>query len=169
MTDKTSTSGTSATPNVPDQTSPKKDTGVKIATKDLMLYQPDDLEIQVMKDVLFEQIASQELISISRNDIVNGQDIKVQPIKNLKSLGLKYSPKNIINIPDTSYYFFNNFAISLENYLPNQESGVSLAELDENGNIVINLINLAESEQVEVQVVSDAKVFDDTIFDGTIG
>jgi hypothetical protein len=169
MTDTTSSGGVSAVPNVPDSSVATNNNGVKIATKDLMLYKPDDLEVQVMKDVLFEQIASQELISISRNDIVNGQDIKVQPIKNLKSLGLKYGPKNIINVPDTSYYYFNNFAISLENYLPDQESGVNLAEIDEAGNIVINLINLSESEQIEVQVVSDGKVFDDTFFDGTIG
>lgn len=169
MADKTSSSGVSPVPNNPDATTAKKDDAVKIATKDLMLYQPDDLEIQAMKDILFEQITSQELISISRNDIVNGQDIKVQPIKNLKSLGLKYSSKNIINVPDTSYYFFNNFPLSLENYLPDQGSGVQLAEIDADGNIVINFINVSENEQIEIQVVSGGKLFDDTVFDGTIG
>jgi hypothetical protein len=169
MTNKEPIFTTMPVPRVPDSVPPKKDDGVKVATKDLMLYKPDDLEVQVMKDILFEQIASQELITISRNDIVNGQDIRVQPIKNLKSLGLKYSPKNIINVPDTSYYYFNNFAISLENYLPNQELGVNLAEIDESGNIIINFINISETEQVEVQIISDGKIFDDTFFDGTIG
>lgn len=169
MTDRTSNSGVSAVPNSPDSGTAKKEDAVKIATKDLMLYRADDLEIQAMKDILFEQIASQELISISRNDIVNGQDIKVQPIKNLKSLGLKYNPKNIINIPDTSYHFFNNFPISLENYLPDQGEGINLAEIDDAGNIVINLINVSENEQIEVQVISNASIFDDTYFNDTIG
>lgn len=169
MADRTSSGGVSPVPNSPESNASQKSDAVKIATKDLMLYRADDLEIQAMRDILFEQITSQELISISRNDIVNGQDIKVQPIKNLKSLGLKYSPKNIINIPDTSYYFFNNFPISLENYLPDQGAGINLAEVDDAGNIVINLINVSENEQIEVQVISNASIFDDTYFNDTIG
>jgi hypothetical protein len=169
MADNTSAGSVSAVPYSPEsQPSNSPNNSVKVATEDVMIYSMGDLEVQAILDILFEDVSSQELISISRNDIVNGQDIKVQTIKNLKNLGLKYSSKNIISVPDTSYYFFNNFPISLEDYIPNQTSDIPLAEIDNEGNLVINFINVSNDEQVEVQVFSSGEIFDDTVFNGTI-
>jgi hypothetical protein len=168
MSDNTSNSGTSAIPNSPANLSSSRTDPVKIATPDVMLYTVNDLEVQAINDILFENIGGQELISISRNDILNGQNVSVQPIKNLKSLALKYNPKNIVSLSENSASFFSNFPISLENYLPNQALGVKLSEVDADGNLVINFVNVPNGEQIEVQLFAGGSVLDETIFNDTI-
>lgn len=155
-------------PNVPTSQGSTGTDPVKIATPDVMLYTVSDLEVQAINDILFENIGGQELISISRNDILNGQDIKVQPIKNLKALGLKYNSKNIVSLSETSASFFNNFPIALENYLPDQSDGVKLSEIDEDFNLVINFINVPNGQQVEVELFASGNILDETIFNGTM-
>jgi hypothetical protein len=155
-------------PNIPNNKNNSKADPVKIATPDVMLYTVSDLEVQAINDILFENIGGQELISISRNDILNGQDISIQPIKNLKSLALKYNPKNIVNLSENSASFFSNFPIALENYLPNQASGVKLSEVDSDGNLVLNFINVPNGEQIEVQLFAGGNILDETIFNDTM-
>ena len=59
---------------------------VKSATPDIIQF--DDATIvdnaEVIVDLLFENIGGQELLTVARYDTVNGQDVKYQPIKNLK-------------------------------------------------------------------------------------
>jgi hypothetical protein len=168
MADNTSNSGTPATPNSPTNRSGSRVDPVKIATPDVMLYTVSDLEVQAINDILFENIGGQELISISRNDILNGQDISIQPIKNLKSLALKYNPKNIVSLSENSASFFSNFPIALENYLPNQALGIKLSEVDAEGNLVINFVNVPSGEQIEVQLFAGGNILDETIFNDTM-
>jgi hypothetical protein len=155
-------------PHTPASGNAKRIDPVKIATPDVMLYTVSDLEVQAINDILFENVGGQELISISRNDILSGQDIRVQPIKNLKSLGLKYNSKNIVSLPENSASFFNNFPIALENYLPNQALGTKLSEVDDNGNVVINFVNVPNGEQIEIQLFAGGNILDETIFNDTI-
>jgi hypothetical protein len=168
MSDSTSSSNLSAVPESPTSVKSSRVDPVKIATPDVMLYTVSDLEVQAINDILFENVGGQELISISRSDILNGQDIRVQPIKNLKALGLKYNSKNIISLPENSASFFNNFPIALENYLPNQALGTKLSEVDDDGNVVINFINVPDGEQIEVQLFAGGNILDETIFSDTI-
>jgi hypothetical protein len=168
MSDNTSSSGTPAVPNSPNTNTETRTDHVKVATPDVMLYTLNDLDVQAINDILFENIGGQELISISRNDILNGQNVSIQPIKNLKSLGLKYNPKNIVQLSETSASFFNNFPLALENYLPNQALGIKLSEIDSDGNLVINFINIPDGEQVEVQLFAGGNILDETIFNDTM-
>jgi hypothetical protein len=168
MSDTTSSSGTSAVPNSPTTNTETRPDPVKIATPDVMLYTISDLEVQAINDILFENIGGQELISISRNDILNGQNVSIQPIKNLKSLALKYNPKNIVSLSETSASFFSNFPIALENYLPNQALGIKLSEVDADGNLVINFVNVPSGEQIEVQLFAGGNILDETIFNDTM-
>jgi hypothetical protein len=170
MSDTTNSSEytTMPVPDVPASGNTKKSDPVKIATPDVMLYTVNDLDVQAITDILFENVGGQELISISRNDILNGQSISVQPIKNLNSLALKYNSKNIAGISETSASFFNNFPIVLENYLPNQALGTKLSEIDSEQNLVINFINISDSEQVEVQLFSGGSILDETLFNDTM-
>ena len=58
---------------------------IKAATPDIILFEDNYVSISEMSTLYFEDIGAQELISISRNDTINGQDISYQPIKNIKS------------------------------------------------------------------------------------
>jgi hypothetical protein len=157
-----------ANPNVPTVTTSSSDPGVKIPTKDIILYNDESTPIEVMSDLIFENIGGQEIINIARNDIINGQTVVYQPIKNLTSLNFQYNPQNILSLQNTSDEYFKKFPIKLEDKIPNVGSGPNGETVyieASTGNLVINVINLANDEQVEVQVLSSGAIFSDTIYE----
>jgi hypothetical protein len=154
---------------------------VKIATPELLNFSDNTLSEDVMTDLIFEDIGGQEIISIVRNDIINGQDVSGQPVKNLSDIAYQYRSENIIPLSRTDKDYFKNFAISIYNKIPECGSGyyvftapgepqLSIATceyvyVDPNtGDIVIDLINLKPEEQVEVQIISNIKELHDTIY-----
>jgi hypothetical protein len=154
-------------PNVPTITQSTSSSGVKIPTKDIILYADDSTPVEVMADLIFEDIGGQEIINIARNDIINGQSVIYQPIKNITSLYFQYNPQNILSLQNTSEEFFNKFSIKLENKIPNIGTGPNgeIVYLDPvTGNLVINVINLAADEQVEIEILRNGNVFNDTIY-----
>jgi hypothetical protein len=154
-------------PNVPIVTQSTSFSGVKIPTKDIILFADETTPIEVMTDLIFENIGGQELINIARNDIINGQNVIYQPIKNLTSLYFQYNPQNILSLQNTSEEFFKKFSIKLENTTPNVGTGPNgeTVYIDQStGNLVINLINVSKDEQVEIQILENGTVFNDTIY-----
>jgi len=157
-----------ANPNVPTVTTSSSDPGGKITTKDIMMYNDESTPIEVMSDLIFENIGGQEIINIARNDIINGQTVVYQPIKNLTSLNFQYNPQNILALQNTSDEYFKKFPIKLEDKIPNVGTGPNGETVyieASTGNLVINVINLANDEQVEVQVLSSGAIFSDTIYE----
>lgn len=159
----------SPTPNVPESNkiSPATD-AVKIARPDIMLVNNESLPIELMSDLIFEDIGGQEIINIIRNDMVNGQNVIYRPIKNLSEINSQYNSNNIINLENTADSYFKNFPIKLETHIPTQSSDVGTSipaiYLDpDNGNLVINVVNMANDEQVEVQIITRGSVLNDTI------
>ena len=152
----------------------RKEQPVKVATPDIILFDQEGIEVEIMADLLFEDIGGQELISIARNDIVNGQDVINQPIRNINTIGLQYNSQNILPLPQNSSSFFNNFPIKFENYLPNIQIDApedllnpnrnKIVYLENNGNLVIELINLSPGYQVEVQILNSEDRLSDTIY-----
>lgn len=171
-----------AVPNVPAPAVTTSNTNIKPATPDLIQFNDADIPIEFMTDLLFEDIGGQEIISISRNDIVNGQKVTYNPIKNLSALGLQYNAQNIFSIPTSSQSQFNNYAIKLENHVPAYGEGtgeqlfpndidVNRRSLKETiyvekgtGDLIINVTNLSDNEEVEVQMLSSGESFNDIIY-----
>lgn len=128
---------------------------VKSAPIDTILFNDDSVSVEVMTNLIFEDIGGQELINIARNDIVNGQKVSYNPIKNLSSIQQQYNPNNILGIQDTSDKYFSNFSIKFENRVPETGSGPngSTVYLDNvTGNLIIETINMENDEQVEVEI-----------------
>lgn len=141
---------------------------VKIATPDLILENNEQVAIDVMTDLIFEDIGGQEIITIARNDLVNGQNIVYTPIKNLLDINFQYNSKNIMPLENTSETFFNNFPIKFEAHVPDVGNGPNgeYVYIDEQtGNLIINVVNMATDEQVEVQILSAGDLLDDTIYE----
>jgi hypothetical protein len=137
------------------------------ATPSLIALSNPPLEIDIMADLIFENIGGQELINISRNDIINGQDVIYSPIKNLQSLQLEYNPNNIIRLESTADTYFKNFPIRLENKIPTQGSGPNgeIVYIDqETGDLVINVMNLEPDEQIDVQILNSGEILNGTIY-----
>lgn len=141
----------------------------KIATPDLILFKDDQVPIELMTDLIFENIGSQEIINISRNDMLNGTDVLYQPIKNITSLRYQYNPQNILNLQDNADTYFKNFLIKFEDKVPvvgNGPEGSPVYIDTLTGNLVIDLVNLNSDEQVEVQILNSGSVLNGTIYGG---
>jgi hypothetical protein len=136
---------------------------VKTAPIDTVLFDDEGTPIEVMTDLIFENIGGHELINIARNDIVNGQQISYQPIKNLSSIQQQYNPNNILSLQSTSDKYFANFSIKLENKIPQPGTGPNGAHvyLDNNtGNMIIEAINLEVDEQIEVEITTSGTIYE---------
>lgn len=157
-----------ATPNLPIPNSSTASDGVLAASKDIFVITDESLPIEIMTDLVFEDIGGQEIINISRSDIVSGQNVIYQPIKNLTLLNYQYNPQNIISLQDTLESYFKKFPIQLDKKIPTVGTGGNneTAYIDsDTGNLIINVVNLEKDEQVEVQILNGGDIFNDTIYE----
>lgn len=176
----------SAVAAIPDPLLNKQDDSVKIATPDLIIFDDNEvMPIEIMTDLIFEDIGGYELATISRHDLVNGQNVTYSAIKNLTDLYLQYNPNNILRLESSDSYF-KSLSLSVLDHIPACGTGYDLVGDDPDltkrvkvpncksiyidpitGDLVINLINLKESEQVEVEILTNGNIFDDTIYYGS--
>jgi hypothetical protein len=143
---------------------------VKTATPDIVLFDDSALPIEVMTDLIFENIGGQELISITRSDIVNGQKISYQPIKNLSSIQQQYNPNNILGLQQTSDRFFAGFSIKLEDKIPgigNGSDGENVYFDETTGDLIIEFVNLNNDEQIETQITVNGTIYEANLGDYT--
>ena len=155
-----------ATPAVPEITPAMRmfsveTAPVKTAPIDTVLFDDETVPIEVMADLIFENIGGQELLSITRSDIVNGQKISYQPIKNLSAIQQQYNPNNILGLQQTSDKYFAGFSIKLEDKIPNEGNGENGENiyLDDSGDLIIEFINLNSDEQIETQITLDGTIY----------
>ena len=152
---------TPSTPSIPAAISTKS--AVKTAPIDTILFNDDSVSIDRMVNLILEDIGGQELINIARNDIINGQEVSYQPIKNLSSIQQQYNYNNILGIQNTSDKYFANFSIKFENKIPNNGNGPSGSNVyleDLTGNLVIETVNMESDEQIEVEVTVSATIYE---------
>lgn len=138
---------------------------IKVATPDIILE--NTISASPVQALFLENISSKELISIVRNDVVNGKAVAYNPIKNLASLGIKYGPKTLVPLQGSSDTYFNNFPIKLERKVPEVGTGPfgEIVYIDyETNDLIVNVINLADDERVEVQIMKRGQILDDTIY-----
>jgi hypothetical protein len=166
----------SATPDVPDiqmtQSSSAR-SAVKVATPDLILFNDSAVPVDVMADLLFEDIGGQEIISIARNDIVNGQEVSYNLIGNLNGLQRRYNSKNIFSLPDTIEKYFSNFSIRFDTHVPEEGTGPGGARvyiltedtaISRRGDLIIDVINMETNERVDIEVLRSGTPLGDTIY-----
>jgi hypothetical protein len=182
---------TSATANLPDPKSSSNSNAIKIATPDLIIQGEEVMAIEIMTDLIFEDIGGQELATISRHDLVNGQKVLYNPIKNLTDLYLQYNPNNILRL-QSSDSFFKSLSLSVMDHIPVCGNGYTITPVNISpgvvnpdktkwtkvpncksiyidpisGDLVINLVNVKEGEQAEVQMLTSGEVYDATIYNG---
>ena len=136
---------------------------VKTATLDIILFDDETTPIDTMADLIFENIGGQELINITRSDIVNGQKISYQPIKNLSSIQQRYNPNNILSLQQTADKYFAGFSIKLEDKIPNEGNGVNGENVyieESTGDLIIEFININNDEQIEIQITTDGTIYE---------
>jgi len=160
-----------ATPNIPLPVSATANKDIKVATPDLIQFDESNIPIEYMTDLLFENIGGQEIISISRNDTINGQRVLYNPIKNVAQLGTKFNPLNLFINTGNTDSIFRGFPIKFDEKVPEIGSNFAQNEViaitsinDRNGNLEIEVIGMLPNEQVEVQVLASGDHLDGIIY-----
>ena len=161
-------SPTPLTPTLPVIVSPPPPP-VKTATLDIILFNEESIPTDGMFDQIFENIGGQELISITRSDIVNGQKISYQPIKNLSAIQQRYNSSNILSLQQTANKFFAGFSIKLEDKTPQIGNGPNGENvyLNATGDLIIEFININADEQIETQISVSGTIYEADLGDYT--
>jgi len=160
-------SGGASVSSVPASPDPKPITSsgsVKSATPDIVRAVSEiPVPSDQMASIILNDIGGQELISISRNDLINGQSVTYEPIADAKSLSQFYNPNNIIYLSETLDKVFNRFPIRLDSKIPNSAgNNVSFSD----NKVLIQLKDIQKDELVEVEVIASGSLLDDTIYTG---
>lgn len=159
-----------AVPNLPIVRERPIDRSVKAATPDLIVRDKAGQPIEYLTDLLYEEIGGQEILSISRAELINGQDVTYTPIKNISSINSRYNSQNIFLLNGTWEEYFSNFAIKLESYIPDRGSGPNgeTIYIESSANSVANLViefqDLPVGLEVEVQTAFRAELFSDILY-----
>jgi hypothetical protein len=154
-----------ATPNIPSNAVPLNSyvkNAVKVASPDLILYDDSELPLALTNELIFEEIAGQEIISITRHDLIDGQNVVYSPIKNTKSVFLQNNPLNITSLQGSADKYFASFPIKMEDYVALNEASVYYDKASRS--VVIEVSDIPAGKQVEVQILSAGSILDDTIY-----
>lgn len=152
-------------PVVPTTIKPKLSDQVKSSTPQYIVYDDANSNSDIIVDLLFENLNANELINIARNDNINGQKFYYNPIKNLVDVQAQFNPNNILKLQDTSEQYFKKYPIKLDERIPNQGNGLNGSNIyfDSDGNLIIETVNNAPDEQVEVQIALGGTIYEATL------
>jgi hypothetical protein len=201
------------TPRTPGESSgtslPRQ--SVRPATPDLILFNEQNFPIEFITDLLFEEIGGIEILSVTRGDIVNGQNLSYNIISNSAQLAKVYSSNTFIRIPGNINELFENFPIRFAVHVPDvgtapskfyvgeensfgctgfpvlnkrtddvlacfdtlreaesfaaAQQNFSIVYVEEGtGNVVVDIANIKKTNRVEIEVLSEGIVEDDTIY-----
>jgi len=151
----------------PPTTTPLKNrqdaTKVKIATSNLFIFDEKNEASDYMADAVIEDIGGQEIINLTRNDLLNGQSISYGVVKNIADAAREFNPGSLIPMQGIDSEFFAEFPFSLGNYVPDVGDGINLAGENtgetayvspQTGEIVIDLIKLSKNQKIEVEFIT---------------
>lgn len=157
---------TSPTPNTPNSASATA-ASTRSATPQYRIdLKEEDVSEYMMTRLVFEDIGAEEVISISRNDTVFGENLIYQPIKNMISLAQKYNSQNLLSLYGSASSYFENFLIRFSDKIPevgNGQNGSNVYIDKQTGDLIIEVINMQDDEDVEIQIMVDGDILRDTI------
>jgi len=157
---------TSPTPNTPG-TQATTTASAKSSTPQYRINLKDEeLSEYMMTRLVFEDIGGEEVLSISRNDTVFGENLIYQPIKNMISLAQRYNSQNLLSLYGTAQSYFDNFLIKFSDKIPNVGNGINGSNVyieNSTGDLIIEVINMQDDEEVEVSIMVSGDILRDTI------
>lgn len=157
---------TSPTPNTPG-TQAATTASAKSSTPQYRIdLKDEELSEYMMTRLVFEDIGGEEVLSISRNDTVFGENLIYQPIKNMISLAQRYNSQNLLSLYGTAQSYFDNFLIKFSDKIPNVGNGINGSNVyieNSTGDLIIEVINMQDDEEVEVSIMVSGDILRDTI------
>jgi hypothetical protein len=138
---------------------------VKMPSRDVVSLVDPGIDSATIQNLLFENIGATELVKFTRHDTVDGINPYYDIISNLSDIKRRYDPASLISLQKPESSFFDIFTIKLDQKIPDQEylDENNLSDyvyIDESGNLVVELTNLASDEIIEVEIDSNGTIYD---------
>ena len=138
-------------------------TDSKTPGRDVVLFSENDISIEGITNLLFEQVGGIELISMVRRDTVEGQNPYYTVISNLSSIKKEFDPTQIISRQKPNQSFFDIFSIDLNSKIPGElylqrNNLESFFYIDTNGDLIIELDNMESDEIIELEIAQGGTI-----------
>ena len=138
---------------------------VRLPSRDVVSLVDPGIDSATIQNLLFENIGATELIKFTRHDTVDGINPYYDIISNLSDIKRKYDPASLISIQKPESSYFDVYTIKLDQKIPDQtyldENNLSdYIYIDTNGDLVIELTNLASDEIIEVEIDTSGTIYE---------
>jgi hypothetical protein len=138
---------------------------VKMPSRDVVSLVDPGIDSATIQNLLFENIGATELIKFTRHDTVDGINPYYDIISNLSDIKRKYDPASLISVQKPESSYFDVYTIKLDQKIPDQtyldENNLSdYIYIDTNGDLVIELTNLASDEIIEVEIDTSGTIYE---------
>ncbi len=144
-------------PRVPAKKDRSAKQKIKVATSNLFISEQPIDKTETMSDAIIEDIGGQEIINISRTNLLNGQNFTYNVIENLASTQREFNANEIVKLQSTDAEFFGSFQLDLNNFIPEYGTGSNgnILYVDpDTGDVIINTLNISNDLILEVEFVS---------------
>lgn len=157
-------SATTTTPSAPPISSQPASPPVKTPSRDVVNLVEPPIDAATIQNLLFENIGATELVKFTRHDTVDGINPYYNIISNLSDIKRKYDPSSLISLQKPESSYFDIYTIKLDSKIPdqtylNQNNLSDYVYIDTNGDVVIELVNLAADEIIEVQIDTSGTIY----------
>lgn len=137
---------------------------VKMPSRDVVNLIDSGIDIATMQNLLFENIGATELTQFLRHDTVDGGNQTYSLISNLSGTRKRYEPSALISSQKVDNSFYDVYSIKLESKIPSIEYLLSISLIDyvyfdNDGSLVIELINFGLDDFVEVELATSGTIY----------
>jgi hypothetical protein len=138
---------------------------VRLPSRDVVSLVDAGIDSATIQNLLFENIGATELVKFTRHDTVDGINPYYDIISNLSDIKRNYDPASLISVQKPESSYFDIYTIKLDQKIPDQSylddnNLTDYVYLDTNGNLSIELTNLASDEIMEVQIDSNGTIYE---------
>jgi hypothetical protein len=138
---------------------------VRVPERDVVDLATQSIDAETITNLLFENIGANELTKFVRHDTVEGINPYYDIISNLSDIKRRFDPASLISLQKSNLSNFDIFPIKLQDRIPDEKylEDSNLSEyvfFDDNGDLIIEVVNMADSEIVEVQIDTSGTIYE---------
>ena len=115
-------------------------------------YNEQSVPMEMITSILFEEIGGAELVNIMRHDTIGGVAIDYSLVGNISEINEMFNSNNIISGFEARGTYLNQFPIDIWQRL-------DTVEINDEGDLVIDLNSVESGEEVEVQILIDGIIY----------
>ena len=135
-------------PPPPPPPGQKQTSQVKISAVNVINRNYEDISVEQMEKLFFQNVGGTEILSVARHDTVGGEEVVFNNVDNLSELRSQFNPLNILMTTNLNS-LFSEYGVDI---------GQKIGALDEtfsmnvDGGIDIQVFNVNRDEYVQVQI-----------------